>query len=65
MAGNIGCNEGASLRVFGMWVVVGILNKREEYSGVSKDTDLNEDEDDEGREIKSRTKFLISVSMLI
>ena len=40
------CNVGltTSLRVSGKWVVFGMLNRRDEYSGLSMDND----EDDEG-----------------
>lgn len=45
----IGCNRGASWRASGTGDVLGILNIREELSGLSMDSDLNEDEDDECR----------------
>lgn len=44
MVGIIGSIEGPS----GRWVVLGMLKRREELSGLSIDRDLNDDEDDEG-----------------
>ena len=45
VGGGICCSVGlASLRVSGMWVVLGMLNRRDEYSGLSMD----KDEEDEG-----------------
>lgn len=47
----IACSIGMSFRVSITYEVLGLflLRKREEESGLSMDSDLNEDEEDEGR----------------